>query len=96
MNNKENIFVDFESQKITLGEDYSIGKLGFVDSLKMLFNQIRQTETWKNLMGNVPLNVYVDRLKNGDPETVGIAALSLIAGMVVAYSLLSYLSLIHI
>ena len=93
MNNKENIFVDFESQKITLGEDYSIGKLGFVDSLKMLFNQIRQTETWKNLMGNVPLNVYVDRLKNGDPETVGIAALSLIAGMVVAYSLLSYLTL---
>mmetsp|Transcript_101546 Transcript_101546/g.199195 ORF Transcript_101546/g.199195 Transcript_101546/m.199195 type:complete len:332 (-) Transcript_101546:39-1034(-) len=90
--NQENIFVDFENQKITLGPEYQLGKLGFFDSIKMLFGQIKETELWKSLNGGVPMNVYFERLMKGDPETIGLAAVSLIAGIVVAFGVLSILS----
>lgn len=87
---KENIFVDIENQKIALGPEYTIGKLGFFDSITMIFGDLKETSLWKSLNGDVPMNVYIDRLKNGDPETIGLAAVSLLAGIVVAYGILSY------
>jgi membrane-associated progesterone receptor component len=85
---KENIVVDFENQKIAVGPEYTLEKLGFTDSFKMIFGQLKETEFWKSLNGGVPMNVYFDKLKNGDPATVGLAAVSLLAGIAVAYGIL--------
>lgn len=93
--NKENIFVDFENQKIHVGEEYSTGKLSFMDVVKMALEYLKQSALWKNFEGlgsNPQLSVYIDRLKNGDPETIGLAAVSLVAGMIVAYGVLTYLT----
>jgi membrane-associated progesterone receptor component len=58
----------------------------------MIFAEFLESSFWKNLRGDVPVSVYFDRLKSGDPETIGLAAVSLVAGIVVAYGVLSYLS----
>lgn len=93
--NKENIFVDFEKQKIHVGEEYKTEKLGFLDVVNMALEYLKQSELWKNLasLGDSPqLSVYIEKLKNGDPETIGLAAVSLVAGIVVAYGVLTYLT----
>jgi membrane-associated progesterone receptor component len=92
-NNPGNIFVDFEGQKIHVGSEYTVEKIGFNDVVKMVVHYLKNTALGKRFEGlfdhSVPVAVYIERLKNGDPETIGMAVASIVAGMAVGYLILS-------
>ena len=91
---KENIFVDFENQKLHIGEGYQTGPLGLSDVIHMSVAWFKETSLWKHLESaglNASVAVHFERLRNGDPETIGLAAVSLLGGMAVAYYILTSL-----
>lgn len=86
---------DLDGNKIELGSEYKLGKIGILDIYSIMMNEIKKTEIYQKineLTKNIDYMIYFDKLKKGDPIAISIAGISFIIGMYLAYSLLSFVT----
>ena len=91
----DDIRVDFDNQKIHVGDGYQVGQVGLPEVFSMALAWFKNSFVWKQLEAaglDASISVHFDRLSKGDPETIGLAAVSLFGGIVVAYYILSALA----
>lgn len=75
--------MDFEGQKINLGEDFKPGNFDLRDFWIMFSETIRKTESWQYF--SKAFDTFLFNLKKGDTEALLTAGISLILALTIAY-----------